>query len=226
MKNYSIKLQLWRKIAPLIIILLVGLFAAVSSSAQHRISAGFGANSYIGELSPDRGNAQINGSIYYHRYLEERVFVKGGLNFGRIEGSFELGDEFDGRNLVDEPINFFSADIFSGDVSFNVEVIRLNFAYFYGGIGFGVLNFNLEDSEGRNLEDRPSTRLDNEDFSTTIAQVPINTGIILFPENRINLILEQSWILTNSDYLDNIGYTGREGSDSIIRRSLNIRYKF
>lgn len=190
------------------------------------LSGGFGANTYIGELSPDGSSAQLNGSIYYHNYFEERFFVRAGLNFGNIEGSFEPGDEFTDLNRVEEPTTFFNADIFTGDVSFNLEVLRLGFGHIYGGIGFGLISFNLEDREGRNLEQRGSTRFENESFSTTVASVPLNAGIILFQNNKINLILEQTWILTNTDYLDNIGYAGQEGSDSIIRRSIIIRYQF
>ena len=223
MKNFSTKLRLTGNSG------LLGLFLILlvyPLHAQHMISGGIGANTYIGELSPDGSSAQLNGSFYYHNYFEDRFFVRAGFNFGSIEGSFEPGDQFINRNSVEDPTTFFNADIFTGDVSFNMEVIRLGFGHIYGGIGFGVLTFNLEDREGRNLEQRSRTRFENESFSSTVASVPLNVGIILFQNNKINLMLEQTWILTNTDYLDNIGYAGQEGTDSIIRRSLNIRFQF
>ena len=194
--------------------------------AQSVVGITVGANSYVGELSPRGGSPQITIGASYQHYFEDRLFLRAGLQVGSIEGSYEPGDELNLISGIQDRTEYFSATVATVNLSLNWEFFQFGFAHIYGGVGFGILNYTIVDQQERDLTDRSGTRLAGEDYVTRVAQVPINGGIILFPEKKINLVVEQSWVLTNTDYLDNIGYAGSPGSDTIIRRTLSVRYNF
>lgn len=186
---------------------------------------GIGGNTYVGDLNPDRNTRQFNMQVAFNRYVDDRVFFKWGINYGYIQGEFEPGDDIN-LGINPEVNRYFSAKVLSTDLSFNWEVIQWSFIHVYTGAGIGFMDYSIEDSEGRNLNSRPGTRITNEEYDTRLAYFPINLGFVLFPQRQINLIFEQSWNLTNSDYLDNIGYIGDSSSDWILRRMFLVRYKF
>lgn len=214
-------------------LIVIGVFFLTSESAAQvelndgsiAISLGVGGNTYVGDLNPDRQTRQFNVQAAFTRYVDERTFFKLGINYGDIQAEYEPGDPLDLGSNPD--INsFFSAHILSADLSFNWDVIQWSFIHVYGGTGIGFMDYQIQDNEGRNLNDRPVTRLENENYSTRMVYFPVNMGFVLFPRRQINIVYEQSWNLTNSDYLDNIGYLGDDSSDWILRRMFMVRYFF
>ena len=217
-------------------ILSVGLFAWLPVHSQRYISFGVGLNSYVGELSPSsrqrlnpiRGDGELNVRIGYTRYLREKLFIDASVNVGAIEGSFEPGDDIDPEVITSYPnLNrFFRTSLSS--LEFTLNWIFTDWQEFdlYGGVGMGVLSFRVEDENNRNLRLVPNTRAEGETYDNITMMVPINAGIILFKNRRVNLLFQVSWNLTNTDYLDNIGRLGQSGNDSVLRNLFMVRYGF
>lgn len=212
----------------LLILTIFILYVPTNSVAQEyefAVLAGVGGNTYIGDLNQERNMGQFNAQIGFNRYVDERSFFKFSLNIGSIQGEFRPGDDLD-LQVNPNANTFFRADVLSADISFNWEIIQWGIMHLYTGTGIGFMDYRIEDRQGRNLSQRPDTRLENEDYNTRIAYFPINLGITLFPRGQFNLIWEYSWNLTNTDYLDNIGYSGNTTSDWIFRRMIMARFKF
>lgn len=204
---------------------LFSFFILIPASifGQPSITLGFGGNAYTGELNTGRGNAKLNLHIGAQYYIEDALFLKGEFNIGQISGEFNLGDDLVPNNRA---IRFFNGDIWSLDGSANYEILPTALGDFYVGLGFGFMNVRLEDRDGNDLSNLPDTRAPGESIDDFVFYAPINVGIILFNRRRASVLLEQTWLLTNSDYLDNIGVDGSPGSDSIVRRTIKLRYEF
>ncbi len=214
-----------RSLLLMIIILVSTPVLVLAQEYDFGAFAGVGGNTYIGDLNRDRNMGQFNAQVGLHRYVDERTFFKFSINVGGIQGEYSPGDDLD-LSVNPDANTFFRADVLSVDFSFNWEIIKWSFVHVYTGTGLGYLDFSIQDRDGRNLVDRPDTRLEEEDYTTRIAYFPINLGFTLFPSRQFNLIWEYSWNLTNTDYLDNIGYSGNTSSDWIFRRMIVARYKF
>lgn len=189
------------------------------------LTFGIGGNTYVGDLNPDRKTFQLNYQAGFHRYVDEHSFFKVTINYGAIQGEYEPGDNLDLEQLPTVNTFFFSY-ILSADASYNWQLIQWSFLHFYVGTGLGVMDYRIEDSQGRNLAERHATRLENEDYKTRIGYFTLSTGYIFFPTRSFNLIYERSRNLTNTDYLDNIGLLGDRSSDWILRRMVTVRYRF
>ena len=211
------------------------LTATVVAQPKSFVNAGVGLNTYVGELNPSsrqrisplRGGGELNIRLGYTRYIQPRLFLDVAVNVGRIEGSYDLGDDVDPLIIADndsEINRFFRSNFRSAEVSLNATLTKWESLDLYVGIGFGLLSFEIEDEEGRNLRLAPSTRREGEDYENTTAVVPINAGLILFKNQRVNVLFQVSWNLTNTDYLDNISQFGKQGNDSIMRNLFIIRY--
>lgn len=196
---------------------------AETAFGQPSITFGFGGNAYTGELNSDRRDSKLNLHIGAQYYLEEALFIKAEFNIGQIGAEFNPGDDLVPNSRA---IRFFKGDIWSLDGSANYEILPTALGDFYVGLGFGFMNIRLEDRDGKELSNLPDTRAPGESLDEFVLYAPINVGIILFNRRRASVLLEQTWLLTNSDYLDNIGVDGSTGSDSIVRRTIMLRYEF
>ncbi|MGM0587498.1 MAG: hypothetical protein ACQETE_03705 [Bacteroidota bacterium] len=196
------------------------------TNAQHYVSFGVGSNSYVGDLTPKRSMGQLNVSVRYLKQLDDNLAFKATLNIGEIEGEYKPGDPVQLLNTDREPNTFFHTRINSLDIGLRWTYWKTSFVDLYAGVGLGILTFNIQDDNNRNLDDRPETRLVDEEYSLRAAVVPLSVGLVLLKGKKISLQIEQSWNFTNTDYLDNIGYLGTENNnDYVIRRSLSLRYQ-
>jgi hypothetical protein len=211
-------------LASLLGFLMVG--TPVSVYAQKYISVGVGSNSYIGELSPVRTMGQLNITARFQKKLDKNLALQASVNIGRIEGEYEPGDPIQLLNTPRTPNTYFSTQINSLDLGLKWTFLKTRWANFNTAIGIGILSYTIQDQENRNLNDRPDTRLPKEDYSLRAAFVPASVGIVLFQKKDISLELEQSWNFTNTDYLDNISYLGKNtDNDHIVRRTITLRYQ-
>ena len=187
---------------------------------------GVAGNYYQGELAEDLENAQPGVTIGFQHAFEEHFSFYTSLHIGRIEGQYEPGEEFPGLTGNREVNRYFSSDITSLQAGINWTWLRWSLMHSYVGLGLGLMNFSIEDQAGRNINEMPDTRIDGESYTTRAMYSPIQIGVILFHSKKINILLEHSWNMTNTDYLDNIGYLGKKGSDTIVKRMMKVRYKF
>jgi hypothetical protein len=104
------------------------------------------------------------------------------------------------------------------------EVFEFDPITLYGGLGLGFMSYRLFDRAGKRLERQQQSRIAGEFYDNLAFTSPITVGVLLFKGRGAQIALEQQWILSNSDYLDNIGYAGARGDDRIVRRSLIIRF--
>jgi len=187
---------------------------------------GVAGNYYRGELAEGLENAQPGIAIGYQHSFDGNFSIYTSLHIGRIQGQYEPGEEVPGLTGNREVNRYFSSDITSLQAGINWTWLRWTLMHSYVGLGLGMMNFSIEDQAGRNINEMPDTRIDGEGYSTQAMYSPIQIGINLFHSKKINILLEHSWNLTNTDYLDNIGYLGKKGSDTIVKRMVKIRYRF
>lgn len=210
------------------VLILIGLWTLTYSNvkSQSYTYVGVGGNYYQGELSNDLENAQPDFVIGYQHYFEEHFSFYTSLHVGRVEGEYQPGDDIQGLITNGNENRYFSSDITSIQAGINWTWLRWTVMHSYVGLGIGFMNFSIKDDEGRNIAEMPETRMENEQYDTQSMYSPIQIGFNLFHSKKINILLEHSWNLTNTDYLDNIGYLGKEGSDTIIKRMMKVRYRF
>ena len=213
---------------PLRYILVTGILLIMHSDVmgQSYWYVGVGGNYYQGELAEGLENAQPGLALGFQHDFEEHFSFYTSLHIGRIQGQYEPGEDFPGITSDREVNRYFSSDITSLQAGINWTWLRWSLMHSYVGLGLGLMNFSIEDETGRNLSEISDTRIDGEGYSTQAMYSPIQIGVNLFHSKKINILLEHSWNLTNTDYLDNIGYLGKKGSDTIVRRMMKVRYKF
>ncbi len=187
------------------------------------------ADGYRGDLNKKGG---INGaavSVGYTYYIEDGLSVRSQFNSGFFSSEYTLGNGDVFPNPVPpgfSPTLYFENRHAGGDVSLQYELVTLGPATLYTGLGIGFMSFRLYDRAGKRLESQNDSRLNGETMDGSAFTAPISAGILLFSGSSAQIALEQQWILTNSDYLDNIGYAGGRGDDTLVRRSLVVRMKF
>lgn len=208
-----------------LLVLFLGVFETLLY-AQSYAHVGIGGNYYDGELSGGLEEPQANITAGYTYRLDQHFFIHAEINVGRITGEYQPGDNFRGIRLNPEINKYFVSNTESIQAGIQWEWFRWYPFHSYVGVGVGFLSYEIADSQGRNILDIPSTRLPNETYDTRAMYVPLQVGVVLFHRKRVNIVLEQSWNITTTDYLDNIGYLGNNGSDTIIRRMLKVRYQF
>lgn len=201
----------------------------LSAQANYSLVVGIGGNSYSGDLNIQPANPQMNITIGVDSYLEQRLFIRGSLNYGMIEANYEPGDAIvdptdKGPDFI--VTNYFSSQLLSLETAAMFEFISGGFLSITGGVGIGALYFDPRDSNGNKLSSNSNTRLPDESYSSVVPYSPVTLSIILFGSRKVNLMFENTWLFTNSDYIDNIGYAGDTGSDYIVRQSFLMRYNF
>ncbi len=209
----------------LIALLIIFSAATAESNPQGEawgVSIGAGWNTYVGDLNPDADGRSFNYTITAYRDLDPRTSIELNFHTGGISGETRPGlIDADHLNQVN---SYFSADVNSIDVAANWNYINGNWLEAYAGIGLGIMDYSIHDNQGRNLRERPQTRVEGENYETLIPYAPLKIGFTFFASSQVNLVYERSWNYTNSDYLDNIGLLGDLGSDWILRRKIAIRY--
>lgn len=201
----------------------------VSAQVNYSLVVGIGGNSYSGDLNIQPANPQMNITIGVDSYLENKLFIRSSLNYGMIEANYEPGDAIidptdKGPNFV--VTNYFSSQLLSLETAAMFEFISGRLLSITGGVGLGALYFDPRDANGNKLSSNNNTRLPEESYSSIVPFSPVTVSVILFSDRKVNIIFENTWLFTNSDYIDNIGYTGDTGSDYIVRQSFLMRYNF
>lgn len=189
------------------------------------VSLSAGWNTYVGDLNPDAEGRSSNFTLSFHRLIEDRTRLQLNLHNGSISGEYRPGVNINLEQPV-EITSYFVAEVNSADLTIMRNVIQGSWLAVYGGIGLGIIDYSIEDQQGRNLRQRPQSRLEGEDYNTIIPYAPISLGFTFFASSSVNLFYERSWNYTNTDYLDNIGLIGDAQSDWIFRRSIGMRYQW
>lgn len=211
-------------------ILWIGfLFASALPSAAQFASFTVSGDGYRGDLNKQGGLNGFNVSAGYSYYLEEGLFIKTQLGAGSFSSEYTLGNATVFPNPIPpgfDPTLFVENKHYNGDISLNYEVFAYSPAAVYVGMGVGFLSYRLFDRTGARLETNNQSRISGEVTDGIAFTAPITVGLLLFTNSSAQIALENQWILTNSDYLDNIGYAGERGPDMLVRRSLVIRLGF
>jgi hypothetical protein len=219
-------MKMHRFVIALFSILLNGVFT--NSHAQYA-SFQISADGYKGDLNKKGG---VNGaalSVGYTYYIEDGLSVRTQFSSGFFSSEYTLGNGDVFPSPVPpgfSPTLYFENRHAGGDVSLQYEIVSFGPATLYSGMGVGFMSFRLFDRAGKRLESQNQSRVTGETMDGTAFTAPLSTGLLLFSGSRAQVAFEQQWILTNSDYLDNIGYAGGRGDDRIVRRSVVVRMKF
>lgn len=212
-------------LALIILLFLPAISWADEPNEGWGISFGVGWNTYVGDLNPDARGRNSNFTLTFKRRVEDRTRLEFNLHKGSISGEYRPGYTINLEQPV-EITSYFFAEVNSADLTIMRNFLQGNWLAIYGGIGLGIMDYSIEDQQGRNLRQRPQSRLEGEHYNTIIPYAPLSLGFTFFASNSVNLFYERSWNYTNTDYLDNIGLVGDAQSDWIFRRSIGIRYKW
>lgn len=211
---------------------VLGIF---NGYAQTRLTASVVQNTYIGDFNPSNGSfyspTAFKGQIGYNfgieKNMDDNVTWLLEVGFGEYESFLNIRSNINPLILLDNPdISTYVAATYKNALfSINWTYWETSLFDFYMGMGIGLLDFQIQDLEGRNLKEAPETRALNETVPRYTPIMPFSLGLILFSGSSFNVVYEASWIFTNTDYLDNIGLLGSPDSDSIFRNQIRIRYQ-
>lgn len=208
-------------------LLFLALFSGIEVARAQYASISLAADGYFGDLNRI---AEVNGySAFagYTFYFEEYVFVRVQGGLGSFSSEFILGN---GTVFPDpippgfSPTLYFENRHLSSDISINAELFQTDLLAIYAGIGLGMISSKLYDRAGQRLESQSQTRIAGETFNGLAFTSPVAVGLILFKNSRLQLTIEQQWVFTTTDYLDNIGYAGKSGTDALRRTLVTIRF--
>ncbi len=209
-----------------LIAVFVMLLACGPVRAQQFVTFAISADGYRGDLNRLNRVNGFNAAVGYVRYIEEGVFLRIQAGSGSFSSEFELGNGTVYPDPVPpgfEPTLFFENRHQNADISLLLEVYTLGPVTLFGGLGAGVLQSKLFDGNGRRLEATAGSRVAGERVNGLAFTAPLSAGVLLFKDYRAQVSIERQWLLTNSDYLDNIGYAGTLGDDYLARTTLTVR---
>jgi hypothetical protein len=211
---------------------------ASQTIAQSRISLAVTQNTYVGDLNPAGGSfynpssvqGQLGFDFGFEYAFDESVYLVAEVGFGSYEANYSLRSTVDhlvfDDNYKPEPHpRFIEGSFLQAQVGFNWIFYSSESYQIYTGLGFGLLDFTIKDLDGRNLRQVSLLRATGETYPRIVTQLPLRMGFQLFTNYRFNVGYELSWTFTNSDYLDNIGQYGKNGSDALFKNQIRVRYR-
>lgn len=192
-----------------------------------QIGAGLTGYSYAGDFTV--GEADYR-RVYPGANLSLQFLGKRPLQLQVQVGFGKILEQQDKPNLFlpseVKPNSFFQTSLFSTE-------LRLRYRFFHRrriqpflGAGIGMLFFTPRDMEGNFLSENIFTRVDQEDYETTVPVIPLMGGVLLNINQRLSLGLDYTYRLVQSDYLDNIGQLGQQaGNDAIHSANLTLYFR-
>jgi len=212
--------------------------------AQTRVTTSIVQNTCIGDINPLIGSfytpTAFKGLLGYNfgieKNLDDNVTWLLEIGFGDFESTYSPArsdvsiDSYhipanDEKNPDRNSYRYILGKYSNISFSLNWTFLEMSLFDVYLGLGLGIMEFNLSDLDGRNLKEVNITRYINETVPRLTPIMPLTMGITFFSGSSFTVVYETSWIFTNTDYLDNVGFYGNPDSDSIFRNQIRVRYQ-
>lgn len=173
---------------------------------------GFSANAYNGDL----GNPYAKWSSSFQTALrfnrKKRLNGKFAFSFGNFTGeSAQLGIESTSERI---PNDFFKAETFSFHYELHYNIIKNSHWIVFVSQGIGLMNFQVKNDRGENLQDLRNTRVEGEEYGNTSLFLPTGLGALYILQNGYGIGAELQILNLQTDYLDNISQLGQSGNDN------------
>jgi hypothetical protein len=189
-----------------------------------KIGMGLSSFSYTGDLieSGDQFRRFYPGGNFSLQFVGKRAFqMQANVGFGSFAEQADLNLWPGTLEVV--PNNFVETSIFYADLRLKYWFFKRRALRPFIGAGLGMLRFNPKDEDGNFLDENIFTRLEGEDYNSTVANFPVSTGLEMRISPLISLGLEYIYRFTPTDYLDNIGQLGPvEGNDGLHAIQINM----
>lgn len=209
------------------------MIAQQSNPAPLKLGIGLSSYSYTGDLieSGDQFRRFYPGGNFSLQFAGKKAIqMQMNAGFGRFAEQTDL-NLLPGNNEV-VPNHFVETSFFYTDFRLKLWFFRRRFLRPFIGGGIGMLFFNPRDAEGNFLSENIFTRLEGEEYNTSVGSFPVVGGLEMVISPVISLGAEYIYRFTPTDYLDNIGRLGPvEGNDGLhaiqisLLVTLNPEYK-
>ncbi|GIV44086.1 MAG: hypothetical protein KatS3mg035_1209 [Bacteroidia bacterium] len=187
-----------------------------------RIGIGYSGNTYFGDLNANEKLHRFYPGIYLSLGFEtQKMFMPG---FNVIIGKFIAQT----RNLPPiegiQPNSFVKTPFVNTFLSLKVRPLFKKSISPFLGFGLGLLHFTPKNEQNQNLSTLLSTRPPGESYPSNSLNFPMNLGVDFKLSRSISLGLNYFYVLTTTDYLDNIGKLGtQKGNDKMMQLSLSMQ---
>jgi hypothetical protein len=187
-----------------------------------RIGIGYGANTYFGDLNYQEKLHRVYPALHLELNFEtQKAFMPG---FHVIIGNFIAQT----RNLppVDgrQPNPFVKTPFVNASFGLKIRPFFKSPISPFVGAGLGLLHFTPKNEQNQNLSSIISTRLPGESYPSNTLCFPLSLGSDLKLSRNFSLGLQYLYVLTTTDYLDNIGKLGTQsGNDKMMHLSLSLQ---
>lgn len=173
---------------------------------------GISANAYNGDLGNpySKWSASFQTAIRFNR--KKRLNGKLAFSFGNFTGeNLQIGIQAASERM---PNTFFKAQTLSLHYELHYNIIKNSRWIVFVSQGFGLVNFQVKNETGENLQDLRITRAEGEEYGNNSLFLPTGLGAIYVLKNGYGIGTEIQLLNLQTDYLDNISQLGQAGNDN------------
>jgi len=187
-----------------------------------RIGIGYLANTYFGDLNDQEKLHRFYPGVHISLGFETQKMFMPGFNIfvGKFLAQTRNLPPVEGR----QPNSFVKTPFVNASFSLKFRPLyKLPVSPFIGA-GLGLLHFTPKNEQNQNLSSVLSTRLPGESYASNAINFPLNLGIDFKLSRNFSMGLQYFYVLTSTDYLDNIGKLGKKsGNDQMMYLSLSMQ---
>lgn len=187
-----------------------------------RIGIGYAANTYIGDLNANEKMHRFYPGIHLSLGFETQKVIMPGFNLfiGKFIAQTRNLPPVEGR----QPNSFVKTPFVNASFSLKIRPLFKSPISPFIGLGLGLLHFTPKNEQNQNFSTLLSTRLPGESYASNTLNFPFNLGVDFKLSRNFSLGLNYYYVLTTTDYLDNIGKLGVEsGNDQMMHLSLSMQ---
>ncbi len=187
-----------------------------------RLGIGYSGNTYFGDLNANEKMHRFYPGVHLSLGFEtQKMFMPG---FHIIIGKFIAQTRdlppVEGR----QPNAFVKTPFVNASFSLKFRPLFKNPVSPFMGFGLGLLHFTPKNELNQNLSTILSTRMPGESYASNTLNFPLNLGIDFRLSRNFSVGLNYFYVLTTTDYLDNIGKLGTQsGNDKMMHLSLSMQ---
>jgi hypothetical protein len=196
-----------------------------SQTRSKLIHVGFGVFSLKSDLSREY-KIFTPGYIVAIRYFKKK-WINGSLNFNYFRVISENYESNWNEFSAFTPANFVKTEVFSGEYTLVLNLIKTSKHNFFLAQGLGIAYFQPYDSERKRLIDKPNTRNRGEDFNNISFTLPTFLGYQFLLNKQCGFLGQIKWLRQQSDYFDNLSQLSlKKVKDNVLSIQLSFSYLF
>lgn len=187
-----------------------------------RLGVGYAANTYFGDLNANEKLHRFYPGIHFSLGFEtQKMFMPGfHILIGKFIAQTRNLPPVEGR----QPNSFVKTPFVNASFLLKFRPLFKYPISPFVGFGLGLLHFTPKNELNQNLTTILSTRKPGESYSSNALNFPLNAGFDIRLSRNVSVGLNYFYVLTTTDYLDNIGSLGtQKGNDKMMHVSLSIQ---